>query len=177
MRGRKNSRAPGTWSATGLARSAATTTSRPTSALVRGPDTLLNPNNQGRRRYPPPSFCFCRGGPVLAKVFRRNVRALPFAVLLVFATLLPAMAGPFEDAVAKFANDEYSDTEEASDARATSGNPLAYTIVSALRDGRLMADPDTRKVYVTQSDGKNLDALTGAAVDSIPDSAAAVRLK
>jgi urea transport system permease protein len=113
---------------------------------------------------------------VLAKVFRRNVRALPFAVLLVFATLLPAMAGPFEDAVAKFANDEYSDTEEAIDALATSGNPLAYTIVSALQDGRLMADPDTRKVYVTQSDGKNLDALTGAAVDSIPDSAAAVRL-
>jgi urea transport system permease protein len=113
---------------------------------------------------------------VLAKVFRRNVRALPFAVLLVFATLLPAMAGPFEDVVAKFANDEYSDTEEAIDALATSGNPLAYTIVSALQDGRLMADPDTRKVYVTQSDGKNLDALTGAAVDSIPDSAAAVRL-
>ena len=113
---------------------------------------------------------------MLAKVFRRNVRALPFAVLLVFATLLPAMAGPFEDAVAKFANDEYSDTEEAIDALATSGNPLAYTIVSALQDGRLMADPDTRKVYVTQSDGKNLDALTGAAVDSIPDSAAAVRL-
>jgi urea transport system permease protein len=113
---------------------------------------------------------------VLAKVLRRNVRALPFAVLLVFATLLPAMAGPFEDAVAKFANDEYSDTEEAIDALATSGNPLAYTIVSALQDGRLMADPDTRKVYVTQSDGKNLDALTGAAVDSIPDSAAAVRL-
>jgi urea transport system permease protein len=113
---------------------------------------------------------------VLAKVLRRNVRALPFAVLLVFATLLHAMAGPFEDAVAKFANDEYSDTEEAVDALATSGNPLAYGIVSALQDGRLMADPDTRKVYVTQPDGKAIDALTGAAVDSVPDSAAAVRL-
>jgi urea transport system permease protein len=113
---------------------------------------------------------------VLAKVLRRNVRAFPFAVLLVFATLLPAIAGPFEDAVAKFANDEYSDTEEAVDALATSGNPLAYTIVSALQDGRLMADPDTREVYVTQPGGKTIDALTGAAVDSIPDSAAAVRL-
>ena len=113
---------------------------------------------------------------MLAKVLRRSVRALPFALLLVFTTLLPALAGPFEDAVAKFANDEYSDTEEAVDALATSTNPLAYTIVSALQDGRLMADPETKKVYVTQPDGKNIDALTGAPVASIPDSATAVRL-
>ena len=123
----------------------------------------------------PPSSSLCRGRPVLAKVLR-NVRALPFAVLLVFATLLPAMAGPFEDAVAKFANDEFSDTEEAVGVIATGGNPLAYAIISALQDGRLMADPDTKKVYVAQPDGKNIDATTGAPVASIPDSASAVRL-
>ena len=39
-----------------------------------------------------------------------------------------------------------------------------------------MADPDTKKVYVTQPDGKIIDAMTGAAVASMPDSAAAVRL-
>ena len=59
---------------------------------------------------------------------------------------------------------------------ATSGNPLAFPIISALQDGRLMADPDTKKVYVTQPDGKIIDAATGAPVASIPDSAAAVRL-
>ena len=63
--------------------------------------------------------------------------------------VLPALAGPFEDAVGKFANDEFSDTEEAVGELATGGNPLAYTIISALQDGRLMADPDTKKVYVT----------------------------
>ena len=89
---------------------------------------------------------------------------------------LPAFAGPFEDAVGKFANDDFSDTEEAVGAIATSGNPLAFSIISALQDGRLMADPDTKKIYVTQADGKIIDAATGAAVDSIPDSAAAVRL-
>ena len=57
------------------------------------------------------------------------------------------MAGPFEDAVGKFANDEFSDTEEAIAAIATSGNQLAYAIISALQDGRLMADPDTKKIY------------------------------
>src|SRR3981189_3948819 len=92
------------------------------------------------------------------------------------ATALPAMAGPFEDAVGKFANDEYSDTEEAIGVLATGGNSLAYTIISALQDGRLMADPDTKKVYVTQPDGKAIDATTGAPVAGVPDSAAAVRL-
>ncbi len=95
-------------------------------------------------------------------------------MLIAFA--LPAFAGPFEDAVAKFANDEFSDTQEAVDALATSDNPLAYTIVSALQDGRLMADTDSKKVYVTLPDGKNIDAFTGAPVASIPDSASAVRL-
>ena len=78
------------------------------------------------------------------------------------------MAGPFEDAVGKFANDEFSDTEEAVDAIATSSNPLAYAIISALQDGRLMADPDTKKVYVTQPDGKIIDAVTGAPSPAFP---------
>ena len=51
----------------------------------------------------------------------RNFRALPFALLLIFTTVLPAMAGSFEDAVGKFANDEYSDTEEAIGVLATGG--------------------------------------------------------
>src|SRR5947207_6210794 len=97
-------------------------------------------------------------------------------MLLMIATALPVMAGPFEDAVGKFANDEFSDTEEAVGVIATSGNPLAYTIISALQDGRLMADPDTKKVYVAQPDGNSIDATTGAPVASVPDSAAAVRL-
>src|SRR5450432_1468678 len=124
------------------------------------------------RRLP---HCFCRGRPVLTNVLR-NFRALPFAILLIFATVLPVMAGPFEDAVGKFANDEYSDTEEAVGVLAIGGNPLAFAIISALQDGRLMADPDTKKVYVTQADGKGIDAATGAPVASVPDSAAAVRL-
>ncbi len=117
---------------------------------------------------------------MLVQVFQnfrlRNFRALPFAVLMMFATVLPVLAEPFENAVGKFANDEYSDTEEAVGAIATSGNPLAYSIISALQEGRLMADPDTKKIYLTQPDGKSIDAASGAPVASIPDSASAVRL-
>ncbi|WP_439358748.1 urea ABC transporter permease subunit UrtB [Bradyrhizobium sp. DASA03007] len=96
--------------------------------------------------------------------------------LFLIAFALPAFAGPFEDAVAKFANDDFSDTEEAIGAVASSGNALAFPIISALQDGRLMADPDSKKVYVTGADGKSIDAATGQSVASVPDSASAVRL-
>jgi len=105
-----------------------------------------------------------------------RIRALALSVFLIAAFAVPALAGPFEDAVAKFANDEFSDTEEAIGAIATSGNPLAFPIISALQDGRLSADPESKKVFVTQPDGKIVDAATGAAVASLPDGAAAVRL-
>ena len=111
---------------------------------------------------------------MLAHVFDR-FRTIALAIFLT-AFALPAFAGPFEDAVGKFANDEFSDTEEAIGVVAASGNPLAYPIISALQDERLMADPDTKKVYIKQTDGKIIDAATGAAVDSIPDSASSVRL-
>lgn len=96
--------------------------------------------------------------------------------LFLIAFALPAVAGPFEDAVAKFANDDYSDTDEAISAVASSGNKLAFPIINALQDGRLMADPDSKKVYVTGTDGKSIDAATGEPVASVPDSASAVRL-
>ena len=108
--------------------------------------------------------------------FLRRIRALPLAFLLMFAAGLPAFAGAFEDAVGKFATDDFSDTEEAIGVVATSGNRLAFPIISALQDGRLMADADSKKVFVTQPDGKNLDAASGAPVASVPDSASAVRL-
>ena len=93
-----------------------------------------------------------------------------------FAAAVPAFAGAFEDAVGKFATDDFSDTEEAIGVVATSGNSLAFPIISALQDGRLMADADSKKVFITQPDGKNVDATSGAPVASLPDSASAVRL-
>src|ERR1043165_149086 len=118
----------------------------------------------------PPSNHLCRGCTLSASFFDR-IRALVFSIFLVVAFAVPALAGPFEDAVAKFANDEYSDTEEAIGAVASSGNPLAFPIISALGDDRLSADPESKKVFVTGTDGKIIDASTGAAVASLPDGA------
>nr|WP_225645090.1 urea ABC transporter permease subunit UrtB [Bradyrhizobium australafricanum] len=104
-------------------------------------------------------------------------RALFLSIVLLSCLAVPALAGPFEDSVAKFANDEFSDTEAAIGEVAASGNALASPIISALQDGRLSADPDSKKVFITRTDGKIVDAATGAAVDDkLPDNAAAVRL-
>jgi urea transport system permease protein len=103
-------------------------------------------------------------------------RALALSILLVCAFAGPAFAGPFEDAIGKFANDEFSDTEEAIGVIATSGNPSAFAIISALQEDRLSADPESKKVFITQADGKIVDAASGAAVASLPAGAAAVRL-
>jgi urea transport system permease protein len=109
---------------------------------------------------------------VLANALRRSFALAVFVI----AVALPAFAGSFEDAVAKFANDDFADTEEAIGAVASSGNPLAYPIISALQEERLMADPDSKKVYIKKADGKIIDAATGATVDTLPDGAGAVQL-
>ena len=93
----------------------------------------------GRRRCRRLPY-FCRGLPVVANVFDR-FRSLVLSVFMIVALAVPAFAGAFDDAVAKFANDEFSDTEEAIGAVATSGNPLAFPIISALQAGRLSAEP------------------------------------
>jgi len=111
---------------------------------------------------------------VLAKVIAPLRILLLSLVLIAFAG--SALAGPFEDAVAKFTTDDFSDSEEAVDIIASSGNPLAYPIISALRDERLMFDAETKKVYIKQEDGKAIDAATGARVDAVPDSASSVSL-
>src|SRR6267154_1688523 len=129
----------------------------------------------GRRRCRRLPFTPAGVFKLFANVLDR-IRALALSVFLIAAFAVPALAGPFEDAVAKFANDEFSDTEEAIGAIATSGNPLAFSIISALVDDRLSADPDTKKVFITQADGKIIDAATGTAVDKLPDTAVAVRL-
>ena len=103
-------------------------------------------------------------------------RPILAALVLIAVSAVPSLAGPFEDAVAQFANDSFSDTATAITAVATSGSPQAFTIISALQDGRLLADPDSKKVFVKATDGKITDAATGAPVSDLPATADAVRL-
>ena len=112
------------------------------------------------------------------KFISLKTRCLSFfvALILIAASGLPALAGPFEDAVAKFANDSFSDTQDAIGEVATSGDTRAFNIINALQDERLYADSASRKVFIKTADDKIVDAISGAAVAEMPASADAVRL-
>jgi urea transport system permease protein len=117
-----------------------------------------------------------RRGRALLNYIVHTLRALVLATLFTFALALPLLAGPFEESVAQFANDSFADTEAAVGALASSGNPRAYAVISALQEGRLLADGATKQVFIRLADGKLVDAATGAAVATAPASTAAVRL-
>ena len=109
-------------------------------------------------------------------IFFSRCRAAVIALVLVAISGLPVLAGPFEDAIGQFANDSFSDTEAAVGVLATSGNPQAFPVIDALQDGRLLADPQSKKVFVKDKSGKITDAATGEAVSAAPATAVAVRL-
>ena len=85
-------------------------------------------------------------------------------------------AASFEDDVALFAARSFADSEDAVSRLQVSGNPLAYPIISALKDGRLYADDDSKKVFIKGTDGKIVDASNGQTVAALPDSASPIRL-
>jgi urea transport system permease protein len=74
-----------------------------------------------------------------------------------------ARAESFDDALAGFAADSYSDTEKAIEAIAASGNPRAAIVIGALQEARLFFNAGTKKVYVKTESGTLLDAATGEA--------------
>jgi len=99
-------------------------------------------------------------------VLRERVIALVAAlgVLVAAGAGAGARAESFDDALAGFAADSYSDTEKAIEAIAASGNPRAAIVIGALQDGRLFFNPGARKVFVKTESGTFLDAATGQAV-------------
>jgi urea transport system permease protein len=103
--------------------------------------------------------------------------ALVFAFGLLLALAIPASAQSFEDTLAGFASDSYSDTEAAITAIAASGNVMAAPVVEALQDGRLLFDAATKKIYIKDKAGKLLDAATGKPITGTePAGLAPVRL-
>jgi alkylation response protein AidB-like acyl-CoA dehydrogenase len=98
---------------------------------------------------------------VSANVFDRS-RALLLSVFLIATFALPAFAGPFEDAIAKFANDDFSDTDEAIGTVALSA-PSVTRAVSETDEWRLAGakahvpdavDADSIVVTATTPDGE-----------------------
>jgi urea transport system permease protein len=86
---------------------------------------------------------------------------LGFLLAGAIAARAQANTPAFEAALAKFTGDSFNDTDAGIAALAASGSPLAETIISALSDGRLLFNPDDKKVYLREETGAILDAATG----------------
>jgi len=106
-------------------------------------------------------------------VLRERVIALVIGlgILVAAGAGAGARAQSFDDALAGFAADSYSDTEKSIEAASASGNPRAAIVIGALQDGPLLFNPGTKKVYVKAESGALLDAATGepAAGEAIYD--------
>src|SRR5690349_10191910 len=92
-----------------------------------------------------------------------SLRCILQAFVLLIGMASAAIAGPYEDALPKFAADSYADTEAAIGAVAGSGHAQALNVVEALRDGRLMVA--NGQVYIRDAAGQFTDAATGQAAE------------
>src|ERR1051326_3757874 len=104
---------------------------------------------------------------------RLRALAVAFGLLLAMAAV---SAQSFDEALTGFTADSFSDTENAIGAVAHSGNARAAQVIAALQEGRLLFDPDGKKVYIKEKDDRIVDAATGQAVAAAPANVRPVRL-
>ncbi len=90
----------------------------------------------------------------------RDISArLPFAVLLMVATVPASLGGAVRRRGRQIRRmTSFPIRKKPSTRWRPPAIRSPISIISALQDGRLMADPDTKKIYVTQPDGKIIDA-------------------
>ena len=99
-----------------------------------------------------------------------RVVALVVAIGLLIAGGVAANAQSYEEALAKFTADSFSDTDDGISAVAASGNPLAVKVIEALQDGRLLFSAEQKKVFIREPSGSLLDAATGKPIAGDPPS-------
>ena len=100
--------------------------------------------------------------------FCGRITALVFALGLLVAGAGVALAGPYEDALVGFTEGSLSDTGDAINKVAASGNPLAAQLLQAAEDARLMFSAAQKKVFIKTKDDKLLDAATGKEFTGAP---------
>jgi urea transport system permease protein len=86
-----------------------------------------------------------------------------------------AHAQSFDDALKKFAEDSFDETDDAIQAVVASGSPRASAVIQALSDGQLVYEADTKKIFI-QDGMRVIDAATGEVVASPPATLETVRL-
>lgn len=103
-----------------------------------------------------------------------SLRDILRAFVLLIGMASGAMAGPYEDALPKFAADSYAETEAAVGAVAGSGHALSLQVIEALRDGRLLVGAG--QVFIRDASGNLVNAATGQAFGAAAGSLKPVRV-
>src|SRR5262245_37904341 len=96
--------------------------------------------------------------PGIAMSLSARVLVVVLALGQLMLAALPAAAQSYEQTLSGFAADSYGDTDSAITGVATSGSPLAAKVIEALQDGRLLFNPDDKKIYVREMSGRTVDA-------------------
>jgi urea transport system permease protein len=98
--------------------------------------------------------------------FRAVVAALlaSLGLLALSAIAAAAQTQTWEQALEGFAADSFSATDAAIAGVAGSGHPLAAKLIGAIEDGRLLFNPEDKKVYLREPSGALLDAAAGKAI-------------
>jgi urea transport system permease protein len=94
--------------------------------------------------------------------------ALTLILVMLIVGATSVRADPYEDALAGFATDSFSDTADAIDAVTATGSPLAAPLLEALQNARLMFSAKEKKVFIKTGDGALLDAATGKPISGPP---------
>jgi urea transport system permease protein len=116
------------------------------------------------------------GDRLIARLFAL-VCALACTLGVLAALPTGARAGPYEDALGRFANDSFDETIEGINAVVASGNPLAAQVIGALQEGRLLFGAETKRVFIRERSDRLIDATTGEpVVRAAPADLAPVRL-
>jgi urea transport system permease protein len=112
------------------------------------------------------------------RAFSDRFIALVCALGVLAAVMTAARAGSYEDGLLRFTADSFDDTIEGINAVATSGNPLAASVIGALQEGRLLFSADSKRVFIREAPSDRLiDAATGEPVaGGTPSDLALVRL-
>jgi urea transport system permease protein len=112
------------------------------------------------------------------RAFSDRFIALVCALSVLAAVMTAARAGSYEDGLLRFTADSFDDTIDGINAVATSGNPLAASVIGALQEGRLLFSADSKRVFIREAPSDRLiDAATGEPVaGSTPSDLAPVRL-
>ena len=84
-------------------------------------------------------------------------------VLALLCAAAGARAASFDEALTRFAADDYDETEAGIGEVAASGNPMASQVLDALQDGRLLYGAD-KKIFIKDPSDRLLDAATGRLV-------------